>query len=344
MNNPFSISFGKTPHTIIQRYSQIDTIYETFDQEEPSSQSFMITGVRGSGKTVALSNISSYYKAKPDWIVIELSIEDDLLTQFESKLSVITQIKKVHTKKELSFSAFGIGAAISKDDQTDLTTNISHMLDKLKRQNKRILVLIDEVINNQSVRLFTSYFQIFIRNEYPLYLIMTGLYDNLYDLQNNETLTFLYRTPKIILNPLSISAIATTYQQTLKISKEKAQTMAHLTKGYAFAFQVLGSLVFKNKEKPIEELLPEFDQILEDYVYEKIWSEFTQKEKTIIESMVKGNTKIKDIRESIGMSSSEMSVYRKRLHRKGVVDISTYGKMELILPRFQNIVQMWTYE
>lgn len=344
MNNPFSISFGKTPHTLIQRYSQIDALYETFSQDDSPNQCFMITGVRGSGKTVVLSNISTYYKTQPDWVVIELSIEDDLLTQFENKLSTVTQIKKAHTKKEVNFSAFGIGASISKDTQTDLTTNIAQMLEKLKKQNKHVLVLIDEVINNQSVRLFTSYFQIFIRNEYPLYLVMTGLYDNLYDLQNNKTLTFLYRTPKIVLNPLSISAIATTYQQTLEISNEKALKMAQLTKGYAFAFQVLGSLAWQNKDKSIEELLPEFDQYLEDYVYEKIWMEFSQKEKTIIESMVQGNTKIKDIRESIGMSSSEMSVYRKRLSRKGVVDISTYGQMTLILPRFQNIVQTWINE
>ncbi len=81
------------------------------------------------------------------------------------------------------------------------------MLSHIKRLGKRLLITIDEVINSENIKIFASSFQIFLREEYPIYLLMTGLYENIYDLQNEKSLTFLYRAPKIILEPLNYTAI-----------------------------------------------------------------------------------------------------------------------------------------
>ena len=76
---------------------------------------------------------------------------------------------------------------------------------------KRQLFIIDEIINNQYVKLFVSNFQIYITKNYPVYLVMAGLYDNISNLQNEKSLTFLYRAPKIFLEPLSIPAVSYTH-------------------------------------------------------------------------------------------------------------------------------------
>ncbi len=75
---------------------------------------------------------------------------------------------------------------------------------------------------------------------------MTGLYENIHNLQNEKTLTFLYRAPKIILEPLNYTAMIAKYKQIFSCDKEKAQEMAVLTKGYSYAFQLLGYLVWNN--------------------------------------------------------------------------------------------------
>lgn len=67
-----------------------------------------------------------------------------------------------------------------------------------------------------------------------------------YSLQNEETLTFLYRAPKIHLTPLSIGTVADNYSRTMQRPKETALEMARLTKGYPFAFQVLGYHTYEN--------------------------------------------------------------------------------------------------
>ena len=46
----------------------------------------MITGVRGSGKTVMLTDISKHFKNEKDWIVIELNPDRDMLQGIAAKL------------------------------------------------------------------------------------------------------------------------------------------------------------------------------------------------------------------------------------------------------------------
>lgn len=116
--------------------------------------------------------------------------------------------------------------------------------------------------------------------------------------------------------------------------------MTGLTKGYPFAFQVLGYLYWENRGvKTLEGILPEYDQYLEEYVYDKIWSELSDLDRRILFEMSKsGETRVKKIREKMKMTSELFSVYRERLKRKGVLDTSKYGEVSFFLPRFAEFV------
>ena len=79
MNNPFTLSFGKKPVQYISRITQTNEIIDTFNAELPSNQIYMITGVRGSGKTVMMTNISTELSQLSNWITVELNPTRDLL-------------------------------------------------------------------------------------------------------------------------------------------------------------------------------------------------------------------------------------------------------------------------
>ena len=167
---------------------------------------------------------------------------------------------------------------------------------------------------------------------------MTGLYENIYDLQNEKSLTFLYRAPKIELKPLSIPLIMQKYKEIFALQNEQALAMAKLTEGYPFAYQVLGYLCFKNKTS-FDKVLFEFDSYLEEYVYEKIWSETSSMDKEIMSAMAKSaSTKVASIREIAKLDSNIFNVYRKRLLKKGVVRTPNYGHLAFTLPRFREFV------
>lgn len=343
-DNPFSLSFGIEPTKFISRLTQTNDILSAFSTDASENRVYMITGVRGSGKTVMLSNLADSFRENKDWIVIELSPVRDMLTALASKLYNSKGMDSLFTEAKLNLSSFGIGIQIEHTIPiSDIDTAIERMLEVVKRKHKKVLVLVDETIHNEYIRLFATSFQIFIRQKYPLYLLMTGLYENIYDLQNDKSLTFLYRAPKIYLEPLNMNAIADSYRETFSISLEEAVTMAKLTKGYPFAYQVLGYLKWNaGKSADISSIMADYDQHLEEYVYEKIWNDLSEKDRNIVELLARhGEMKVKDLRDALEMKSGAMSVYRDRLIRKGLVDASKYGYLSLILPRFAEIVEKW---
>ena len=336
MNNPFTIYFGKTPDQFIARLSQTNGIIETFKGDKPSSQVYMITGVRGCGKTVMLTDVANAFRNEQGWIVLELNPERDMLMSLAASLYAIPELHKLFLKAKLDFSALGLGVSIENAAPvTDVENAVDRMLENIKKSGKRLLITVDEVTNNEYVRVLAASFQIFIRKDYPVFMLMTGLYENIYDLQNVKSLTFLYRAPKVFLEPLNYTAIVSRYKKVFKIANEEAEEMAVLTKGYAYAFQILGYLKWEKNNATIEDLLPYYDQYLEEYVYSKIWSELSENDKRVIVEMSRtGETKVTAIREGLGMTTPEFSVYRDRLKRKGLINTDTYGHISIILPRF----------
>ena len=343
MNNPFTLSFGKRPVQYISRITQTNQIIDTFCAEVPSNQIYMITGVRGSGKTVMMTNIAGEMRKSREWIVLELNPTRDLLQSLAAKIYSLPEMHDRFIKARLDFSAFGLGVSIENAAPvTDIENVIECMLEQIKKAGKRLLITIDEVVNSEHIKVFASSFQIFLRQDYPIYLLMTGLYENLYEIQNDKSLTFLYRAPKVILEPLNYTAVRKHYQDIFGIDMETANVMTSLTKGYPFAFQVLGYLYWENRAtKSLEEILPEYDQYLEEYVYSKIWSELSEVDKKIlVELSVSEDNRVKTIREHLDMKSEQFSVYRERLKRKGVIDTKEYGKISMALPRFDEFVNI----
>ncbi len=345
MSNPFTISFGRQPAQFISRPVETNEIIENFEQEPPSSQVYMLTGVRGSGKTVLMTDIAKELAKRENWLVVELSTERDMLTSLAAKLCSRPELFALFVEAKLNFSLLGIGIEVKNAAPiSDIETALSRMLGVIRSAGKKLLVTVDEAANNPNVRVFASTFQIFMRQEYPVFLLMTGIYDNIHNLQNEKTLTFLYRAPKITLGALNLTSIRLQYAKIFGISMKEAGRMADLTMGYPFAFQVLGYLYWNSRDaKTLDEVLPEYDRYLEEYVYSKIWSELSETDKQIVAVMAAtGKSKVGEIREEVAMKPEKFSVYRERLKRKGVIDTSRYGAVTFALPRFDVFVRMMT--
>ena len=70
---------------------------------------------------------------------------------------------------------------------------LEKILIELKKKHVSLLVAIDELDANAELRQFASIYQIMVRKDYPISLLMTGLPKNVSELQNDRTLTFLLR-------------------------------------------------------------------------------------------------------------------------------------------------------
>lgn len=117
---------------------------------------------------------------------------------------------------------FGFGVSIEGTQPiTDAETAIIKILERLKKSGKRLLITIDEMTNSEYMKVFAGAFQIFVRQELPVFLLGTGLYENIEELQNEKSLTFLYRAPKIQLKPLNNAAIINKYKTILTYLRRK---------------------------------------------------------------------------------------------------------------------------
>ena len=339
-SNPFDISFGKKPQESIARIRQSKEILDAFMAEPIVQQVYMITGVRGSGKTVLMNSIANRLEEEKDWIVVRLNPDRDLLLSMGAKLSGDQRCAEVFRLAKLNLSAFGFGVSIEGVPPiNDIEAVLERMLKSLKKQRKRVLVTIDEVTNNPQIRTFCSSFQIFIGQELPVFLLMTGLYENIYSLQNEKNLTFLYRAPKITMDPLSISMIAARYESVFSVSREEGLKMANLTKGYPFAFQALGYSVWRSPDDE-NHYMNDYRQILEEFVYEKIWSGLSAKDKRIVGGIAHcPDGKISKIVAYLKLKKDEINQYRRRLIHKGIVNGDEYGYLTFALPLFDVFVQ-----
>ena len=339
MNNPYSLVFGKAPSELISRVAQFDEVINAFSSVKPSQQVYMITGIRGSGKTVFMTEIASHLKKNSEWITIELNPERDLMNALAAKLASDNKLAQLFKQSKINLSIFGFGLEVKGEAPiADIDTAVTKMLGSIKKKGKRVLITIDEVVSSKYIKEFAASFQILLRQDLPVYLIMTGLYDNINHLQNEKSLTFLYRAPKIELEPLNIGAIANNYSEKLKISRTQALEMARLTKGYSFAFQVLGYYTWENGGD-YQGILTRYRQYLEEYVYEKVWDELSAGDRKILIAMAKiGSDKIADIRNELNMTSNEFNPYRKRLIKKGIIKGSTRGIVSFCLPLFDEYI------
>lgn len=341
MQNPFTTTFSKLPEFTYIETKQTDEILENFSYDVPSESVYKITGVRGSGKTVLLAKIEEEL-IKRDWLVIDASPNRDILLQIASKLeSKGYKYSKAKDKNiNVSLSVLGTGGGFAYSDTNkniDIGTILDEQLSKIKAQNKKVLIGIDEVSKNENMILFSSEFGRWLRMGLPVYVVCTGLYENIEELSNVKNLTFFRRATTIKTESLDFIKMSGTYKNKLGLEMDEAKKMANMTKGYAYAFQLLGVLLFKEGNKP--EIIESLKYELYSYSYQKIWEELSDNDRLLIKTITnKDEYKREEVLKLLGEKSNIYSVYRDRLLKRGLIT-QRNSYISLALPFFADYVK-----
>ncbi|SEA48800.1 Cdc6-related protein, AAA superfamily ATPase [Pseudobutyrivibrio sp. ACV-2] len=343
MNNPFSLDFGTEPNLYIPRHAEQNNIISTFNSSVPSTHMYLILGARGSGKTVLMTSVSHELAKQDDWLHVDLSVEKDMLNSLAANLYKKTQGKFPKIKFEVSIK--GVSVSVDKEEKySDIQLDIDNMLETLAKKNIKVLITIDEVINSQNVREFTTYYQHCLREKLPVFVLMTGLYKNIRALQNNRSQTFLKRAPKILLGALNIRRVAKQYEEIFKIDEAASFEIAKLTAGYSYAFQILGYFLYAEKKTTVDkDILFEYETNLEECSYEKIWEELSPGEQNVAKAIasLEDGTTVKAVRDKLKMDSNMFSTYQNTLIHSGILTTTdaSYGRLNFALPYFKEFVQ-----
>ena len=195
------------------------------------------------------------------------------------------------------------------------------------------------------MEIFSNAFQMLIGGELrlPVFLLMTGVYNNISKLKNNKKLTFLYRATRIPMMALSMTEIRDNFQEIFQVDTETAIKYAKTTQGYSLAYQCLGSVLWEAGSNPKWALiLKKFDQMMGQYAYEKIWDELSEVDKNIvfhITSKKKTKINISELRMELGVTPQYINLYKKRLIERGIINDVSFNTIKLALPRFDKYIE-----
>lgn len=215
MQNPFTTTFSKAPENTYIATQQTNEILDNFSYDHPSESVYKITGVRGSGKTVILAKIEeelrSEWNQEKGWIVLDLNPARDMLGQIVAMLHKEGYGKGDTKNRSLNISATvlgtggGVGYSAEKEDPFfDIGVEIETMIQQAQENGKKILIGVDEVSKTSEMVMFASEYGRWLRANYPVYLVCTGLYENIQEVSNVKNLTFFRRATTIKTEPLNM--------------------------------------------------------------------------------------------------------------------------------------------
>ncbi|MBQ9014798.1 MAG: hypothetical protein IJ109_01635 [Firmicutes bacterium] len=355
--DPFTRTPGVAGEAFINMH-YADVIIDQFSSNASSRYIYKIVGLRGSGKSVEYRNVINTMAAKEGWLVYTLSSAGDPTTTLIAKLS---REKFIDEKKTItsitSHGSVEAGAVIAKgsaDVGVTRTTEenplyyseeatLSEMIQKANDKGYKVLVGIDDIAKTDAMVKFLSIWgAMLLDDRKKIYFVCTGLAKNVEDFANEANLTFFKRSDSVEINALNMYDIAAMYVKLLNVEEREAVRLAKFTRGYAYAYQVLGSLYFqKYPEETLDDLMPSFDRILFQDSYDLIWKTLTGGEKDLVRRIACSDTgKVSEIKAQME-SPSGFSSLRSRLVQKHLLDTSRRGYISVELPRFREYIELW---
>lgn len=352
--------FTRTPGIAGKAYINCgiaDEIISDFTSDDSSKYVYKITGLRGSGKSVEYSRVIRTLKEDKRWLVYPLSASGETVSTLIAKLGMEPFIdsKKTSTTTSSTTSVGGSAFIFSGNETVNVQKNVADnenlfsdeatltkMISIANEKGYKILVGIDDVAKTKETTRLLSIIGSVLLEGMQVYLVVTGLSENIEDFSSEKNLSFFKRADSREISELNKYDITYMYEKLLGIDTAEAKRLADVSMGYAYAYQALGSLYFRKKPGDrISDIMPDFERILFRDSYELIWKSLTVGEKEIVKCIYQTpNGKAEEIKALMNNPGS-YSVYRDRLIRKHIVNGDNRGYLSIRLPRFDKYIEIW---
>lgn len=354
MHNPFDPGFGKVPDIYLGRDEEVKQVTSHLRDQSSPYQTTLIYGMRGTGKTAFITDVARESEQMKDTLVVNLAMGTPLLPSLVDSIYVKAEgiLKKMLTSLTgITVSAFGITLGVNGQAPVhQYQVLLEKILAELKKKGIWVIVTIDEVRDTDELREFASMYQLLVREEYNISLLMAGLPQYVSAVQNDSVLTFLLRAGRVTLTPIDLWTIKGSYASVFSGVKEISEKLlidiTRMTRGYAYAFQLLGYYLWeapgkKITETVIQKILPSYKTDLYRNAYVKIFQSLTHAEQEFINAMAEtGESKVSfgQIVDAIGKPKNYVSTYRLRLLDTQVIEAPEHGYLRFTLPFFREFV------
>lgn len=348
--NPFTPVFGNEPPILAGRDRMIQDVLTGLDNGPGDPNRVTIfTGPRGSGKTVLLQAIAEAAEGK-GWISVHATampgMLDMIVEQIEEKGSEFLTTNEGGGITGVQISGVGVTKAPPEKKEVSFRTQVGRYLKQLEEQHIGLLITIDEVSAEVSEMIdLVDSFQHFVRERREIAILMAGLPNNVLQMFQHKSISYLRRAFRRQLDSISIPEVRIAIEETIKLSgrtidRNASEMAAEGTNGFPFLIQLVGFYMFSqsNKKKITVEDAERGIEIakidMERMIIDSTVRDLSRKDMEFLQAMAQDGeySNISDIAKRLEASPSLTSHYKRRLVEQGIISPVGRGAIAFNIP------------
>lgn len=363
MKNPFNPGFAVMPPLLVGRDEMISEFEEALEDPGSPARSSLITGPRGSGKTVLLHRFKELARQRK-WQVLQVSTRPGILDELVSSRlpELIYELDKPKRRmKQLGGNFMGTGLSVSwgEEGSPAPTPSFRSLLfraaDLAEKQGGGLLLTLDEVQRDaiEDLRVITQEVQHAFGENKRLVFAAAGLPRAVSDLLNDNVLTFLRRSERFVLGPVDPEDVrqalqVPAQQQGKPFSQEALDLAVEGTRGYPYLIQSVGryswdfarqkpEIGFEEAELGVAKARRKVGQL----VHEPALAALSDVDRSFLVAMAvdRGPSKVADLIERLSISPQYANTYRQRLMEQEMVFSPRRGYLDFTLPYLREYLQ-----
>ncbi|MGP6173399.1 AAA family ATPase [Corynebacterium sp. A21] len=362
LRNPFRPTFGVSPTILAGRDSLLDS-FRLGLAEGPGSpfRALLISGARGMGKTVLLNEFEEAAAAQ-GWISLRAYPDEHLVSTLAGTTipQALAQVRGEPPRRMLTGGGIaGIGSITSAPhpDATHptptLITRLRDLAEHLRPYGTGVLITLDELQAAQADQLhqLATAVQDLLRDDFDIALVAAGLPEGIERLLQQRGTTFIRRAERIHLRPVADSEaremfLATARAGGREMSAGAAEAATALSVGYPYLMQLTGSLAWAHTTLSGESTITtaQIDAIRTDVirrmgsqVHGPSLHQVPDRELGLLYTLAElsptaGMVSTGEVAAHLGVKPNALSMARKSLLERGLVEVPKYGYLSFSLP------------
>ena len=353
--NPFKPTAGGEPPLLIGRERVVRDFDKGLDNGVGAPGRIMlITGARGTGKTVMLTVLGDKARAHK-WDVIEETASDGLCERLVSELcSKDSLIDKLTFAPSITIAGTSVSlgeAELSPKRMPEtLRKAMSARLDALEKRDAGLMISIDETqaASRADLIAIATAIQHQIREKRNVSIVFAGLPQMISDLFDDEVITFLRRARTNVLANVPIDEVKESFAQTFEDSGMSLDTSlvekaAVATAGYPYMIQLVGYYIWDAADarestviskEDVDEGIREARVDLDNAVCVPELHGLSKNDRAYLEAMAvsDGPSGTSEVAKRMGRSAKYAATYRKRLLDAYVIRQTDRGEVDFAVP------------
>ncbi len=358
--NPFLPTFGTSPPLLAGRDREVSRLARALS-EGPRHPDFtlLITGSRGSGKTVLLNEAEDLAYSH-GWRVISVSAPVSQLIQHitSAGLQLLREddMDGGPTRRISAVQAFGVGVSWGEGSGADYTAPhdlrdiLTILAKRLADARVGLLLTVDELhgLRLSDARELAIAVQHITRRELlPMAFVGAALPEIESTILNDRGMTFFQRCARAPLQPLDPSAARIALLRPImdagrEVVDEALDVMVKASAGHPFTIQLLGyhswQAAFEDRQAPrieiehVREATREADLVELDQIVKPVWSGLSAMDRSFLAAMAldADTSNIGELADRMDRSPNYAQHYRRRLITAGLIESAGRGRVRFV--------------